>query len=136
MSSALTRLLLPDPPRRVPHERAASVACRTVHILVTGILLGGHVFDVAPGRLEALLWGSILSGLGLMGLELYRSCRWAYMLQGVMVWLKLGLVLAAGFFWAQRVPLLALAAVVASVGSHMSRRYRHYSLLDGRALDD
>ncbi len=134
--TSLTRLLFPDPPRRIPHERAANVALRTAHILATGVLLGGHVFDVPAGRLEALLWGSLLSGLGLIGLELYRSCRWAYLVQGVLVWLKLALILAAGLWWAQRVPLLILAAIVASVGSHMSRKYRHYSLLHGRVLDE
>ena len=132
--TSLTRVLFPEPPRRIAHERAANVVFRTAHILATGILLGGHVFDVPAGRLEGLLWGSALSGLGLMALELYRSCRWAYLVQGVLVWLKLALVLAAGLWWAQRVPLLVLAAIVASVGSHMSRKYRHYSLLHGRVL--
>ena len=134
--TSLTRLLFPEPPRRIPHERVANIMFRTAHILATGVLLGGHAFDIPAGRLEGLLWGSLLSGFGLMGLELYRSCRWAYLVQGVLVWLKLGLILAAGLWWTERVALLVLAAIMASVGSHMSSQYRHYSLIHGRVLDE
>jgi len=129
------RLLFPDPPRRLAHERAINILFRSAHILTSGILLGGHVFAVPPARLEGLLWATLASGAGLIALELYRSCRFLYQGQGVMVWVKLILVLAAGYWWDERVVLLALAAVVASVGAHMPGRYRHYSLRDGRVLD-
>jgi hypothetical protein len=135
MPATLTRLCFPEPPRRIPRERVINIALRSAHILTSGILLGGHVFAVAPPRLEGLLWATVASGAGLMALELFRSCRWAYLGQGAMVWAKLVLVASAGLWWEQRVPLLALASVVASIGSHMSSDYRHYSLLHGRVLD-
>ncbi|MFA5028665.1 MAG: hypothetical protein WC713_12420 [Candidatus Methylomirabilota bacterium] len=135
MVSTLLRLACPDPPRRIPHERVINILLRTAHILTSGILLGGHVFAIPSPRLEGLLLATVVSGAGLIGLELFRSCRFVYLGQGAMVWLKLLLVLAAGIWWAQRVPLLSAATVIASVGSHMSSRYRHYSLRDGRVVE-
>lgn len=136
MPSSLSRLLFPDPPRRIPRERVINIIFRTAHLLTSGILLGGHTFAVPGERLEGLFWGTLLSGLGLIGLDLYRSCRWVYLGQGVMVWLKLALVLAAGVWWEWRVVLLGLAVMVASIGSHMSSRFRHYSFRHGRVLDE
>jgi hypothetical protein len=135
MPSPLGQFLFPEPPRRIPHERAVNVLFRSAHILTSGILLGGHVFAVPSHRLEGLLWATLASGAGLIALELSRSCRFVYLGQGAMVWVKLLLVLGAGYWWDRRVALLALAVVVASVGSHMSGRYRHYSLRHGRVLD-
>ena len=63
--------LMPEPPRRIPHERALNVALRTLHLMAFGTLLGGHVWDVAAERLYPMLWLTILSGAALMGLELY-----------------------------------------------------------------
>ena len=134
--TSLTRLLFPTPARRSPRERVIHHPFRSVHIVTSGILVGGHAFDIAPHRLEGLLLATLASGLGLIGLELYRSCRWVYLGQGAMVWLKLSLIAATSLWWEQRVALLVSAALVASVGSHMSSQLRHYSLIHGRVLED
>lgn len=132
--SRLRRLLLPDPPRVVPHARGANIALRTLHLIATGVLLGGHAFDVAAERLLAMLTLAVVSGAGLIFLEAYPSCRWFYQGRGVLVLLKLGLLCLIPWLWDYRLPILLLVVVIASVGSHMSRRYRYYSLLDGRVL--
>jgi len=104
--------------------------------MTSGILLGGHAFDMPPHRLLFLLYLTLASGAGLMLLELYRSCRWLYQLEGVMVALKLLLLVAAGIWWEQRLWLLLLVVVLGSVGSHMPARLRHYSIVHGRVLDE
>jgi hypothetical protein len=53
-----------------------------------------------------------------------------------MVFLKMALLVAAGVWWEQRVVFLLLVVLVASVGSHMPARFRHYSFLHGRTLVD
>jgi hypothetical protein len=136
MASEVYTLLFPDPPRRVPGERAINIALRTAHLMTFGILLGGHVFDVAPQRLIPYLYLTIASGAGLIALELYRSCRWVYLLKGVLVGLKLILLVAAGVWWDQRVPLLLLVLLLGSVGSHLPARFRYYSVIHRRVLSD
>jgi len=125
----------PDPPRTIRHERWWNVTLRTVHLVGFGLLLGGHAWGVEPASLETTLWTVILSGAGLMALELFKTARWLVLGKGVAVLLKLGLLLLVPFFWEARLPLLLAVTVIASIGAHMPSRYRHYSLLDRRVLD-
>ncbi len=127
-------MLFPATPRRIPGERGINIALRTAHLMTSGLLLGGHAFDVAPHRLILFLYLTIASGVGLAFLELYSSCRWIYLGKGVMVSLKIALLIAAGLWWEQRVMFLLLVVLVGSVGSHMPARFRYYSLLHGRVI--
>ena len=118
--------------RRVPHERAWSVAFRTVHLMAFGLLLGGHAWEVEPARLLPAVWVTIASGTALMGLELWKSVEWLFLGKGVIVLVKLGLLALVPVFWEARLPLLLAVVAVASVGAHMPARFRNYSLLHRR----
>lgn len=131
MLSALRVALFPDPPRAIPAHRAISIALRTAHLMTFGTLLGGHVFDIDHSRLLPFLLATIVTGVALMAVELASTCAWLFMGKGVAVLLKLLLLAAVPLFWEQRVSILLLIVVIASVGSHMPSRFRHYSLLSG-----
>jgi len=135
MAPRLSALLFPSPPRVLPYNRAISIGFRTLHLLASSLLLGGHAFDVEPQRVVELLWLTVGSGLGLILLELYRSCDWVYQGMGVLVIVKVVITTMAGLWWEQRVLVLSLVVILGSVGSHMSARYRHYSFRHGRVLD-
>ena len=136
MASRLSALLFPPVPRSLPYNRGISIIFRTLHLLASGLLVGGHAFGAEPQRLIALLYLTVGSGMGLILLELYRSCDWAYQGMGLLVIVKTAITVLAGVWWEQRVPLLCLVVVLGSVGSHMPAGYRHYSLLHGRVLHD
>src|SRR3990170_1751200 len=120
----------PERMRFLPGTRAMSIAFRTLHLAAFGILLGGHAFELHTDRLLLYLWLTILSGIGLIALEMYAvGLYWLILGKGIMVLVKLALLLLIPFFWEARAPLLLLVVAVASVGSHMPARYRHYSLL-------
>ncbi|HTU03035.1 MAG TPA: hypothetical protein VMG58_14500 [Candidatus Sulfotelmatobacter sp.] len=129
-------IFFPEPARRIPHERWFSIAFRTLHLIASSVLLGGHVFGAPAELLFRWLLLTALSGAGLIGLELFRSFRWLYLAQGVLVIAKVALTVLAGLWWKERVVLLLLVVVLGSVGSHMPARLRHFSLLHGRVLDD
>lgn len=133
-AKTLTRLLLPEPPRVLPYARAISIGLRTWHIAAIGILLGGHVFDLPADRLFVWLLLSLISGAGLIGIELYSSCKWLYQGKGVLVLLKLLLVAAVAVWWEHRVALLLAVLAIGSVGSHMPGRFRYYSIVHRRVI--
>ena len=116
-------------------RRAWNILFRTAHIAVTGILLGGHAFDVPAARLRAVLLASIATGMALVVLEAYPGLPWAYQGRGCAVLSKLALLCTIPFLWAYRLPVLLVVVVIASVGSHMTSRWRYYSLLHGRVLE-
>jgi len=129
------RWFLPEQMRFVPGTRAISIALRTLHLAAFGILLGGHAFGVEGERLLPYLYLTILSGIGLITTEVYAvGLYWFVLGKGLMVLAKLGLLLAVPVFWEQRVALLLVVVGIASVGSHMPARYRHYSLLHRRVI--
>jgi hypothetical protein len=130
------RLLFPEPPRKLPGARLWNIAVRTAHIGVAGVLVGGHVFDVPRERLLSWLYATILTGAILVFLEAYSHGRWLYQGRGLLVYLKLGLLCLIPLFWDYRVEILACVIVLASVGSHMPARFRYFSLLHGRVVDE
>ena len=133
-ASRWSQWLWPEPPRVLPYARGISIVFRTVHIAAIGILFGGHVFAVSDTRLVPWLYLSVISGAGLIGIELYSSCKWFYQGKGILVLIKLLLVAAVAIFWEQRVWLLLLALVIGSVGSHMPGRFRYYSIRHRRVI--
>jgi hypothetical protein len=110
-------------------SRAWNIAFRTAHIAVTGALFGGHVFAIAAKRLLPCLYLTILTGIALLIVELYPEWRRLFEVRTVMIAAKLLLLCLIPWLWSYRVPILILVIVIASVGSHMPRRYRYYSIL-------
>jgi len=100
-----------------------------------GTLLGGHVFDVDHSRLLPFLFATVVTGAALMALEVASTCAWLFMGKGVTVLLKLLVLAMVPLFWEHRISAFLLVVVIASVGSHMPARFRHYSLLPTRSAN-
>ena len=116
--------------------RAFNIALRTAHIGAMGILVGGHAFDVTPERLKASLWLTIGTGVALATMEAGPRLLWFHQGSGLLTMAKLALICAVPLAWDYRLPILLAAIVIASVGSHMPGRYRHYSVLYRRVIHD
>lgn len=132
--SDLWRRLAPEPARSVPLERGWNIVLRTVHLIGISVVLGGYYWGVDSLRLRPALALAVLSGLGLAGLEIYKTLHWIFLGKGLFVLAKLGLLSALPFAGGAAVSLLLAAVVLASVGAHMPARYRHYSVRLGRPL--
>jgi hypothetical protein len=123
-------------PRRAGLRRCWDIAFRTAHIGVTGVLFGGHVFGMGAERLLPWLYLTILTGAVLVIIEAYPSWRWCYQGRGAMPIAKVLVMCLVPWLWNYRVPILIAVIVIGSVGSHMPRRFRYYSFLNGRVADD
>lgn len=117
-------------------KRALNIALRTAHIGSMGTLLGGLVFGVAFEKLVPGLWLTAGTGLALAVVEAGGRLGWLHEGRGLMTLLKLGLLSFAPLAGGQRLPVLFAVVVVASVGSHMPRQYRHYSVLYRKVMLD
>ncbi|MHB8797177.1 MAG: hypothetical protein ACYDBY_01825 [Thermoanaerobaculia bacterium] len=134
MKAART-LLFPWPPRPRRWGRPVQVALRAVHVAAMALVLGGLAFDVPDARLHAAGVVTVASGVGLLAVELARTGVFLYTGAGVASLLKLAL-LGLGFaFPVARFELYLAATLVASVASHMSGSWRHWSFLDRRTLN-
>ena len=109
--------------------RALNIALRTAHIGAMAVLVGGHAFDAAPEALEPVLWLTVGTGLALAAVETGGRILWFHQVRGIMTLVKLALICSVLLFWDYRLPILLTVIIIASVGSHMSRRFRYYSVV-------
>jgi hypothetical protein len=68
-------------------------------------------------------------------LEAYPTLSWCHESRGLCVLVKLALICSIPWLWPYRVSILVVVFVLASVGSHMPRKLRHYSFWRGRVLE-
>src|ERR1039457_3405609 len=115
-------------------SRALNIALRTAHIGVTGALFGGHVFATAAERLLPCLYLTILTGTALLIVEIYPEWRRMFEVRTAMIAAKVSLLFLIPWLWTYRVPILIVVIIISSIGSHMPRRYRYYSILDRRPV--
>ncbi len=111
-------------------SRAWNIVLRTAHIAVTGILLGGHFFGIAAERLLPLLYMAILTGGALGAAEVYPNWRGVFEIRSLVIASKVLLLCFVPLLWNHRVAILIVVLAMASAGSHMPRRCRHYSVLE------
>jgi hypothetical protein len=124
----------PDDAPQVSAERLAGITARTAHILVTSIYLGGRLWDVPPHKLR--IWGYLttVTGVALLASEARHSRNWPHQGRGLTTMAHVG-VLAGGHFspgLAKAAPVAAM--LIGSIGSHLPRSLRKWSLLRGRVM--
>jgi hypothetical protein len=107
--------------------RVYKLLARTVHLIATGSLLGGHMFGAPLAPLRLLLYLAILTGIAMCTLEAYPNRQFFYEGWALLLWLKFVLLTSALVFWGHRVPILIAVVVIASIGSHMPRALRHWT---------
>lgn len=111
------------------------MALRTVHIAAMALVLGGVAWNVPEERLHLSVVLTVVSGVLLLAIELARSGVFLYQGAGVAAIVKLALLGLGQLLPESRLTFYVAATVVGSVGSHMTRHWRHYSLLDRRVLN-
>lgn len=110
------------------------MALRTLHIVTMALVLGGLAFGVSDAKLHAPGVLTVVSGILLLAVELARSGVYLYTGAGVASLLKIALLALGQAFPVARFELYLAATLVASVGSHMTGSWRHWSFLDRKVL--
>lgn len=115
--------------------RLLQVALRTIHILSMALVLGALPFGAGFAQLRTPVLMTVGSGLALFALDLAKSPRILLQGSGVAVLAKLAL-LGCGHLWpGQQLAWYLAATAVASVGSHMPGRWRHFDFRLGKVAD-
>ena len=115
--------------------RPLDILLRTTHIAVAGILFSGFIFHVPFFKLHIWHGLTILTGLGLLSLEISHSLNWPHQVRGIMGMIHIGLPGLVHFCPTLVVPLTWITLYVGGIGSHMPKKYRHWSILYRREVD-
>jgi len=130
----LHRLFQPQEPLPIAHARLYKVTLRTAHLMAISVLVGGHAFSAPVSALKPLLYVAIATGAGMILLEAGPTLHFVFEGWGLLLLGKLVLLCCIPFAWKQRFPILLAVVAIASIGSHMPRSLRHYSLLYRRVI--
>ena len=115
-------------------NRLLQVALRSIHIMAMALVLGALPFGLGFAQLKVPVLMTVASGVALFALDLAKDPRVLLQGSGVAVLAKL-VLLGCGHLWpAQQLAFYLAATAVASVGSHMPGRWRHYSLLERKVI--
>ena len=123
-----------NPSRPSGWMRWLTIVIRTAHIGVAAVFFGGCVLHVPFAQLAGWHHLTIATGSGLLLLEWFHDPQWLHRGKGLLTLLHVGLVALVHIAPGLTVPLLWGALVSGCIGSHMPRRFRHWSLLYGREV--
>ena len=119
---------------RVSAERLAGISVRTAHILVTSVYLGGRLWDVPTEKLRVWRYLTTVTGVALLVSETRHSRNWPHQGRGLTTMAHVG-VLVPGHLFPPLVKAAPVAAMlIGSVGSHLPRSLRKWSLLRGKVM--
>jgi hypothetical protein len=124
----------PEETPRVSAERLAGITVRTAHIIVTSIYVGGRLWDVPSEKLRVWRYLTTATGVMLLISEAGHSRNWPHQGRGLTTMAHIGALLPGHFD-----PKLAKASPVAamligSVGSHLPRSLRKWSVVRGKVM--
>ncbi len=111
--------------------RWLNIFIRTAHIGCVAVLFGGLVFTIPFARLQTWHFLTIVSGMLVLGLEYRQDRKWLHRGKGLLGLTHCGLVALVHFVPQYSPIILWLILISGSIGSHMPRRLRHWSLVDG-----
>ncbi|MDD2338307.1 MAG: hypothetical protein PHD01_17255 [Geobacteraceae bacterium] len=120
--------------RRPAWMRVLDILLRTGHVGFAGILLGGFIFEV-PNDLHLWHYLTIFTGLGLLLLELRHSLGWPHQVRGLVGIVHIGLPGLVHLFPAMVIPFTWMTLATGGIVSHMPRKLRYWSILNGRVVD-
>jgi hypothetical protein len=118
---------------RIPGARGVQVILRSLHIAAMALVLGGLAQGAGFGDLRIPIYVTVISGVLLMVVDLARRCLVLSQGSGVALFLKLALLGLGNLFPEARLSWYLAATLVASIGSHMSGDWRHFSFLEWRS---
>ena len=133
----LSKVLFPATPRDFPYRRSVRIALRSLHILSSGTLVGGHIFAQPSEALFPWLVGAVITGFLLLLADLHASLAFLVEARGLAVLVKLSLLCLAAVYPDAAIPLLISVVLIGAVSSHLPKRYRHKVLvLSGLVVSD
>ena len=130
--------LCPEEPRHFPWARPVQLAARSLHIAAMAMILGALPFGADHQALRGPILLTLASGGVLLLVDLAKDAAFLVQGSGVAVLVKLGLLGLGALQPRHRLPWYLAATLVASIGSHMPGRWRHFSFatLSVRRLPD
>lgn len=120
---------------RISRRRSIDIAVRTAHIGAMAVLVGGQHFEAASAPLRPWHLLTVLTGVALLASEASHSRHWVYQARGLVSLAHVAAVAAIVIAPGMARVAIAAALIIGSVGSHLPRSVRKWSLRHRRIVD-
>ncbi len=128
---SLKDIVFPPQNRFFTGKRWTNICVRTVHLIGVAGIGGGFLYGAPREAWEPYLVLTVLSGLLLVGLELFTNGIWLIQIRGLATLLKLGLI-SMLFFTGPQAFIIVPVIIISGVISHAPANVRYFSLLHGQ----
>ena len=128
--------LFPSPRREFAGQRWVRIGVRTAHLIAMAFLVGGVAVSAPPLGLEAPFWGTVVTGVVFVGLELFNTAVWLFQLKGPVVIVEALLLASAAAAPDSALELFIVAIIIGGISSHMPGRFRYNTLWHGREIKE
>lgn len=118
----------------IPYEsgkRWINIVLRTLHIAAAGVVFGAVMLQQKYAVFYYWHHAMIGGGFALLLAEWLHDRRWPHRGKGLLVQLHLLLAVSVHFWPEQEQLIVWLVVISGCIGSHMPRRFRHWSVRDG-----
>jgi hypothetical protein len=112
--------------------RLLDVVLRAAHVTVISVLFGGAFFQVPSHLLLHWRYLSIFTGCVLIVSEVFHGHHWPYEGRGLMVYIHVGLFSLACLQPRLTIACFFAALFIGMLGSHMPKKFRHWSFIHRR----
>lgn len=129
-------LWFPQPPRNFNGQRWLRISLRTVHLISMVFLVGGVALGHSVTDPPVSLWGTVLSGVLFVGVDLAQSLVWLFQLKGLAVVVRALLLVGAAMAPRSALAMLELTIIIGGISSHMPGKYRYDSIWHGRVIKE
>lgn len=128
------QVFFPTESRSFPGKRWANVVCRSVHLCCAAVFTGGLLFSTSADIPSIWYFGTILSGLLMMGADIYGNGKYLLQNRGFFIAVKmilLGVLHHAGL---ETLSAMLIIIFLSGIISHAPARFRYYSLYHRREI--
>ncbi len=130
----LRNLFFPDRPRFFPGKRWYNIFCRSIHLCGVAVYTGGIFFNIPPETLFSSYLLIAVSGLAMIGADLYSNGKWLFQNCGFLVIIKLLLLGVLTHTGTTSAWTILGIIVFSSIISHGPAPFRHYSIYHRREI--
>ncbi len=121
--------------KSITGRRTIEIAMRTAHIAAMALLVGGHHFSAASASLRPWHVLTAVTGVALLASEASHSRHWVYQARGLVSLVHVGVVALIVVAPGMARVAIAAALIIGSIGSHLPRTVRKWSLRHRRIVD-
>ena len=121
--------------KHITGRRTVEIAVRTAHVGAMALLVGGLHFGASSASLRPWHVLTAVTGVALLASEASHSRHWVHQARGVVALVHVGVVALIAVAPGMAGFAIVAALIIGSIGSHLPRTVRKWSLRYRRVLD-